>query len=326
MVERHGNITDGKGVKEYMSKIKHFVYPSTGVEHYGKIIDSKNGFDVIECETCDFKHVIPIPTLEDLNKLYKENFYSSEKPRYFKEVEEDLEWWELTYRDYYQILEKYCPQNTRRLLEIGSGPGYFLKCGKELGWSVLGFEPSKQAYEYSQKIGVNVINENFSEEKASGYDKFDVVFMNFVIEHLPDPISLIKAVKTILKSHGVVGIVSPNDYNPLQNILRKDLGYEPWWVGPPQHINYFNFESIKKLLERFGFEIVAFTGTFPTEFFLLSGDNYVGNDELGRKCHFKRKVFEINMYTYGREYLNMIYKSLANNHIGREFVIVARKK
>jgi len=293
--------------------------------HYGQILDTKNGFDVIECETCEFKHIIPIPTQEELDKLYKEEFYSTEKPRYFKGVEEDLEWWEMTYRNYYQLFEKYCQKGKKRLLEIGSGPGYFLKCGKELGWDVLGFEPSKQAYEYSQKFGVKVINDFFSERDTDKYGKFDVVYMNTVIEHLPDPISLIKGAKSVLKPNGIICIISPNDYNPLQNILRKNLGYEPWWVAPPQHINYFDFESIKKLLERLGFEIVESTGTFPMEFFLLSGDNYVGNDKLGRKCHFKRKIFEGNMYKYGSEYLDSIYKFLAGNDIGREFVVIGRK-
>ncbi len=309
-----------------MSEIKHFIYPPTGVEHYGEVVDSKDGFDVIECKICGFKHVIPIPTPEELDKLYKDKFYSTEKPRYFKDVEEDLEWWELTYHYYYELFEKYCPKGNRRLLEIGSGPGYFLKCGKEHGWDVLGFEPSRQAYEYSQKFGVKVINDFFSERNADKYGKFDVVYMNTVIEHLPDPISLIKIAKSVLNPKGVICIISPNDYNPLQNILREKLGYEPWWVAPPQHINYFDFESIKKLLERLGFEVVESTGTFPMEFFLLSGDNYVGNDKLGRKCHLKRKTFEGNMYKYGSKQLNLIYKFLAKQGIGREFVVIGTVK
>lgn len=305
---------------------KHFTYPATGVEHSGEAIDTKATFDVIECKTCGFKHVIPIPTPEELGELYKENFYATEKPRYFKEVEEDLEWWNLTYHNYYQLFENYCPIASRRLLEIGSGPGYFLNCGKESGWEVLGFEPSKQAAEYSRKLGVNVVNEFFSDNEAEKYGRFDVVYMNTVIEHLPDPISLIKSVRSALKPGGIICIVSPNDYNPLQNILRQKLDYDPWWVAPPQHINYFDFESIGRLLERQGFEILDSIGTFPMEFFLLSGDNYVRNDEMGRKCHFKRKIFEGNMYKYGRETLNVIYKFLADKGIGREFIVIGRKR
>ena len=309
-----------------MSKINHFIYAPTGTEHYGETIDSKNGFDVIECINCGFKHILPIPPEEELNKLYKEEFYSTEKPAYFKSTEEDSDWWEMTYLNYYKMFEKYCPKENRQLLEIGSGPGYFLKYGKELGWDVIGFEPSKQAYEYSKKFGVNVINEFFNEQRVKIFKKFDVVYMNTVIEHLSDPISLLKACRNVLNPNGIIFIVSPNDYNPLQIILKNKLGYEPWWVAPPQHINYFDFDSIRNLLKRLGFEVVESTATFPMEFFLLSGDNYVGNDKLGRKCHSKRKRFEMNMYMYGNEYLNTIYECLSDNGIGREFVIIGRKK
>jgi SAM-dependent methyltransferase len=309
-----------------MSGIKNFINPTTGVKHFGEVIDSKDGFDVIECENCKFKHIIPIPTPEELDKLYSDKYYSTEKPKYFKEVEEDLDWWEMTYHNYYEMFEKYYPKVNRRLLEIGSGPGYFLKCGKELGWDALGFEPSKQAYEYSQSLGVKAVNEFFSEQNAGKYGKFDAVYMNTVIEHVPDPILLIKSIKRVLNPNGIICIIAPNDYNPLQNILKNNLGYKPWWVVPRHHINYFDFESIKKLLGRLGFEVVESIGTFPMEFFLLSGDNYVGNDELGRKCHFRRKRFEKAMYRHGGETLNTIYASLADKGIGREFVVIGRKR
>jgi len=305
--------------------IKHFTYAPTGREHTGAIIDSKENFDVIECETCGFKHVVPIPTQEDLAQLYKEDFYSTEKPRYFKDVEEDSEWWTLTYNNFYHLFEKHCLTKSRRLLEIGSGPGYFLKCGKELGWDVLGFEPSKQAAEYSKKLGVNVVNDFFNETNADEYGKFDVVYMKTVIEHLPDPVALLNSTKNVLKPNGIICVISPNEYNPLQLILRE-MDYEPWWVAPPQHINYFDFESIKKLLEKLGFEILESTATFPMEFFLLAGENYIGNDELGRMCHLKRKILEENLYKFGSEQLNLIYKSLADNGIGREFVVIVRRR
>ena len=37
-----------------------------------------------------------------------------------------------------------------------------------------------------------------------------------------------------------------NEYNPFQIALRDNCGYEPWWLSPPHHINYFNFEYYQK--------------------------------------------------------------------------------
>jgi len=95
--------------------------------HHGKKIDEKDNFTVIECEYCGFTHVIPIPEQEELEKLYEDEYYSSEKPLCFKQTEEDRGWWELHYNIYYELIEKNLDSNSKKLLDIGSGPGLFLK-------------------------------------------------------------------------------------------------------------------------------------------------------------------------------------------------------
>jgi SAM-dependent methyltransferase len=295
-----------------------------GTKHYGGLIDKKGEFTVINCENCRFKHIIPIPEQEELEKLYKDQFYSSKKPMYFKEMEEDKDWWELHYNLYYDLIEKNLNSNAKKLLEIGSGPGFFLKVGKERGWDVMGFEPSELAYQYSNKFGLHVINDFFNVKKALEYGKFDIVYMNTVIEHVADPKGLIEDVKSILKKGGLFCIIAPNDYNPLQNTLRNNLNLEPYWVAPPQHINYFNFQSMKKLLEDLDFTAIDSLATFPMEFFILSGKNYVNNGVLGRKCHYMRKNFEMNLGRHDKELLFKFYNFLAENEMGREFVVIAK--
>ena len=80
-----------------------------------------------------------------------------------------------------------------------------------------------------------------------------------------------------------------------------------------------------KLLTKTGLDVVERFGTFPMEAFLLSGLNYIGNSEIGYKCHNIRKVFEMNMYKDNVDILNNIYSVLIEQNIGREFFIVARK-
>lgn len=292
--------------------------------HRGKTLDTKDGFKVIDCIWCGFKHISPLFSDAELRTFYEKEFYQAEKPNYFKEVKEDIEWWGATYNNYYTLLEKHT--KGRKLLDVGSGPGYFLSVGKKRGWSVLGIEPSPQAYAYSKRHGLPVIHDFFNYKAVKDYKPFDVVHMSLVLEHVPDPVLFIKDMKKLLKSNGLLFIVSPNDYSPLQNILCEELKFKPWWVVPKHHLNYFDFQSIKKLLTRHGFKIVDTLATFPMEFFLLSGDNYVGNHTLGRKCHNRRKKFEMNLYKKSPELLNGIYRDLAQNGVGREFVVVAQWK
>lgn len=292
--------------------------------HKGRTIDTQGEFRVIDCRSCKFFHIVPLPDETMLATLYKDTFYSHAKPFYFKDMEEDLPWWQAHYKSHYKLIATYAPG--RKLLDIGSGPGHFLVCGKKLGWDVLGFEPSKQAAAYAQRRGVRVINDLFSAQKALPYGPFDVVYLYLILEHIPDPTRFLKEVKSVLKPGGVLVVISPNDYNPLQLLLRTHKGFKPWWVAPPQHLNYFTFASIQHLLKRLGFSVLDSLATFPMEFFLLSGDNYIGKRSVGRRSHAKRKTFELAFFDHEPEMLTTFYRSLAKLGIGREFVIISKKR
>ncbi|MCF8076618.1 MAG: class I SAM-dependent methyltransferase [Desulfotignum sp.] len=296
-------------------------------QHQGLILETKNGFDVIDCSLCGFKHIVPIPTPEELEKTYKHEYYTREKPLYLERYREDLDWWNMVYDERYEILEKHLSPTRRRILDIGSGPGFFLLRGKERGWITKGIEPSNQAVLHSQELGLEIANDFFSKETAKKLGRFDAINMSLVLEHLPDPVHFLRIAYESLDEGGVLSSSVPNDFNPFQNVLRDTLEYEPWWVAPPHHINYFDFSSLRKLLERCGFEIVHQEASFPMDMFLLMGENYVGNDALGRECHEKRKRFEMNFIKAEfRELKQALYKNLSNLGLGREAIFFAKKK
>ena len=110
----------------------------TWSEHQGKCLDSANGFDVIDCECCHFKHIVPLPSAEELEKIYKFEYYTQEIPLYIQRYTEDLDWWNSVYKERYDEFENFLPSNRRRILDVGSGPGYFLLHGKKRGWNTLG--------------------------------------------------------------------------------------------------------------------------------------------------------------------------------------------
>ena len=125
----------------------------------GYIIDSKDNHDVINCEVCKFKHIIPIPSKSQIDEMYSDDYYKLDKPNYIKEAKKDEEWWKLAYNNRYDSFESILPSNRRKLLDIGSGPGFFLLQGKHRGWTVKGIEPSNSPYEYS-KHSLNLDVEN----------------------------------------------------------------------------------------------------------------------------------------------------------------------
>lgn len=296
-------------------------------DHEGTVLDQKNGFDIIECVTCDFIHCIPIPSPEELTNVYRDEYYSTEKPLYFKRMEEDLEWWNLAYADRFDTFEEYLPLGSRRLLDVGSGPGYFLKQGKERGWDTIGIEPSQQAAAYSRSLGLNIIEEFLTPALVDRIGMVDAVHLSETLEHIPDPSAMLRLIHRIVSPGGMLCVVVPNDYNPFQHVLRTACGFEPWWIAAPHHINYFTPSSLHRLFERNGFEVVLEEATFPIDLFLLFGDNYVGNDEIGRACHGRRKIFELNLSRGGSNLLKReLYGKLADLGIGREIIAFGKKK
>lgn len=291
--------------------------------HRGKLLDKVDGARVIDCTSCGFIHVMPLPSAATLEQFYTKDFYEHERPRYFTETKADLSWWNATYTNYYRHLEQ--ATKGRRLLDVGSGPGHFLNCGKKRGWNVVGVEPSPTAARYAQKRGLQVLNDFFSNERAKQLGTFDVVHASFVLEHVPDPIAFIEDMKKLLKPRGVLTLVCPNDYNPLQLVLQREENMQPWWVVPDHHLNYFTVASAQRLLTRMGCSVVETLGSFPLETFILSGKNYVGDHALGRVCHTERKKFELALYAKQPALLDDLYRGLARAGIGREFFIIAKK-
>jgi len=281
---------------------------------------------VIACAVCDFNHIIPIPTVDELTEVYRDEYYTQEKPLYLEQYQEDLDWWNLVYRERFETFEALLPASRRRILDVGSGPGYFLLNGKERGWDTLGMEPSARAAAHSRSLGLNIENDLLAPNTAAKLGLFDVVNMGVVLEHVPDPEELLRLTYDCLEPGGLLCVIVPNDYNPIQQTLVKVSQYEPWWVSPPHHINYFGFDSLGRLFERVGFEEVLRESTFPIDMFLLMGDKYVGNDDVGRACHAKRKQLETKLIEAGLGDLKRsLYKKFAELELGREIVMIGKK-
>lgn len=282
-------------------------------------------YKVIKNKEFEHYEVSPSPKEDELKKIYEEEYYSEVKKSYIDETLEDLQWWQTIYADKYSEFEKYIKNSDRKILDIGCGSGYFLKFGRQRGWNTVGVEPSKKASLHAIRNGSDVKNALFSNDLFEE-NSFDVVHMHDVLEHVLNPVTLIENVKYNLKNNGILCIGVPNEFNPLQNILWKEMDFKPWWICPPHHLNYFTPDSLTNILQKSGFDIFLKETTFPMELFLLMGDDYINNPKLGRSLHFKRKNFDLTLSKYNNKLKRDLYRALANLNVGREIIIYARKK
>ena len=153
--------------------------------------------------------------------------------------------------------------------------------------------------------------------------RFDVAVMINVLEHVPD------AVRTLRECKQVLGNPGRNPLYPRTQRLYRDSSSGPgedsrcpWWIAVPDHINYFNFESLRQLLDRLGFETIYAQGDFPMEMFLLMGENYIGNPKVGSSCHARRVQFDLGVPP---ELRRKIYSALGQAGVGRDCLVFGKK-
>ena len=83
--------------------------------------------------------------------------------------------------------------------------------------------------------------------------------------------------------------------------------------------------GVYELAAKKGIEVVrVLEASFPLEIFLLMGDRYVSDAELGRACHLKRVAFEANLRAQGKtKEMRDYYRALAGLNLGRQVVAFA---
>jgi 2-polyprenyl-3-methyl-5-hydroxy-6-metoxy-1,4-benzoquinol methylase len=296
------------------------------LSHLGNIVWKSGKNSIIDCKNCGFYHANPIPKLENLEKMYTHKFYQKMKPAYIKKDELENDYWNITFDDKLKTIEKIITKKNKKILDIGCGPGFFLQQAKKRKWNVLGIEPSTMAANYARNKGIQIAESTFESFCLTNKEKFDAIHSKFFLEHVRDPKQVCNDCYDLLNTNGVICFEVPNDFNILQKIVTDKLNKKQYWIAPPQHINYFSMTSLQNLLKKSGFKPFYAESTFPLEFFLLFGFDYIDNDKIGKKIHNMRMNLEKFLQSTGNNQVKRdLYNYFAEKGIGREIIVYAKK-
>ena len=300
---------------------------------YSRKSNSVNRFSRRPDDTYGFRHLDPIPPEAEIGKFYESSYYDlirkgNRAPELRRLMQggdtanQELRWLKQgLYTDIVCILRDVV--SGRRLLEVGCGTGDFLSFAAERNFKAVGTEPALEIAQRAGSRGLTVhplTLEKFVAQSPPG--QFDIVVMLNVLEHVPDPEARCKSAGRCWLMMEFLCIRVPNDFSEIQEAARQKLAGDPWWIAVPDHINYFNFASLRILFDQLGFETVYSQGDFPMELFLPMGENYVRDPETGSRCHARRVQFDLGLTP---ELRRMIYSALGGVGVGRDCLVFGKK-
>jgi 2-polyprenyl-3-methyl-5-hydroxy-6-metoxy-1,4-benzoquinol methylase len=149
------------------------------------------------------------------------------------------------------IAQKYLTQG--KMFEVGTSVGNLLEIFFQNGWEVSGIESSQMARNIARRKGFKV-QAGYFETANIPKNMYDLVVINQTLEHLRNPLFVLKKIKRILKRRGMVLIGVPN----FGSLSAKALRQYWYYILPSEHKWHFSPQSLKRLVIKAGLRPIEY--------------------------------------------------------------------
>lgn len=248
---------------------------------------SKEAFELHYDEALDM--LITQPRPENLDKYYESEVYISHtdsKKSLVDKVYHLVKRYSLKKK--LRLIESF-ENSERTVLDIGAGTADFLIVAKNAGWKTTGIEPNELAKQNASEKGIALL----ASLKDIEGQKFDVITLWHVLEHLPDLENDIERISQLLNENGTLVVAVPN-------FKSFDAGYYgKFWAAfdVPRHLWHFSKTAIEKLFQKHQMKLMEIKPMLFDSFYvsLLSEKYKTGKQNIlkaffiGLKSNFKAK-------------------------------------
>jgi SAM-dependent methyltransferase len=240
----------------------------SGVEMFDDRYGEPNRYQLVSCSTCG--HVATSPRLceSDLPKLY--GTYYPRKNISVADVARDaakasrffaglMRWWNGTGNQ-----GQYSVRAGETMLDVGCGSGTSLLEAKALGASAFGIEADPNVKPIAEALGLD-IHFGRLDDGPFPEQSFDLIVMNQVIEHLPDPDRALRILSERMTPNGRMVLVFPNT----GSLWRRISGNR--WINwhIPYHLHHFERRNFERMARHCGFEVASARTITPNVWTLL---------------------------------------------------------
>jgi len=274
------------------------------------------GFDYVECKNCGVAFVINAPSGEDLEKIYKSEYYSlANKILYANDsiVEYRIE---NIAKPKVEFVLNNIKNKVNSWLDIGCGTGEILNVVCSKGIKTIGVETNESEREYANKtLNIEVHGDYINEKTIRKYvDNCDIISLFSILEHIPDQHSIIKAISSAQTTGNYLVIEVPHFPSistASQITFPKEVNR---MMHPPLHLFLYSLKSLEILLKQYNYQInnVWYFGQDFYEFFstLSLFTNELNNSLLHEKISNLTNEFQ---------------EIIDKNELSDEILIIAEK-
>ncbi len=292
------------------------------------LLYQKENFAVVTCNRCDFQFIPPY-----YRKKIEYTQYKNEAVT--QAVRQGNNWIKIQrHKLRLKWIKKFKSSGT--LFDLGAGWGHFMLAAKEEGYSIYGIEIAEQPYRYCvEDLKLPVDHIDFF--KMDPTKKFDVITLWDVLEHIDQADTFVEKIAELTAPGGYLVLQVPQ----IDSYFAK-RHKDQWKMMGLDHVNYFSRNTIKKLLERHGFEVEAYKSSFEIKLFIMytllpivkrfkktkvvkegSGTITAADRQNYFNKFTKRPQWQLKLFVWIH---NRIYNTLSTLNIGEEMMVAARKR
>ena len=211
---------------------------SNFIKRPGSVRDNER-LDIFECSKCGLVFLSSFDHIED-------NFYENSQMHDNQTMPDINTWLNETERDDKRRFEFFKPALVNsRLLDFGCGPGGFLLKAKKLAKIAHGVEPEKRLKNYYKSCGVNVFQSVDAINDNDYCKEYDIITLFHVLEHIPDPRSILIKLSKILADGGRIIVEVPNAEDALLTLYKSEsFSKFTYWSC---HLFFFTIKTLEML-------------------------------------------------------------------------------
>ncbi len=217
-------------------------------------------YECVRCASCGFHFVNPEPDPTELAAVY-DAAYSDRHAQIWHGLEDDLN---------QAVIRRLQRLGTTSVLDLGAGQGRFVRMALDAGLHASGVEGSAQnCRDAADRYGIRLRQQGVEQFLRNSGGPLEGVTMLNVLEHLANPVAVLREVARLLADSGVLIVVVPDVTLTLAlGAVRRVLGFRDVYMlhssrytqqgfDPPIHLSSFDAAQLRRALHLSGFRVVA---------------------------------------------------------------------